>query len=283
MRTTSFVIVTVVATATAAVLWATQGSPVSQRGNDSASKRNPLHNPVPDAMRQEMAERAKPSEDARLRARRLLDAGDVSGAEVECRKSLTLAPTVSGMPINPEAVALMGDICLRQRKNWEALKWFLSYARHAVGGTANLNVAIAYCRLGDYQNAKQFYSDAVIRKGWEDAGGLSPQDLPGTANVAGLEASALLNRGASLMAEVRRDEALADFLAAEHLVPGNPFIEYSISRVYLVKGDAGAALPHLRTAARAKTSRLRKLAQDDLKGVESWLKLHPQTRDSTGR
>ena len=283
MRTTMIFFAALVAVGGAAALRRAQvGASAKPQGADGTSKTGTIYNKPPEYMLREAEARAKPSEDARMRAQRLFQAGDIAGAEAECRKSLELAPKVSGAPMNPVATELMGEICLRQGKNREALNWFLGHAVHAAGGIVNINVAIAYCRLGDYQKAKLCYSDGRIQSDWKVWGGLSPQDLPGTATLATLEASALLTKGTDLRSEGRYNEAVPNLLAAQRLAPKNPLIAWALVGAYQVPpGDPMAVLPWLEIAATARTPHLREMAQKTLGSARSWFKQHPPEGAST--
>ena len=140
MRVPTIILAGVTAACAAAIFVAAQ---VSERARTpsrpgAAGSSAVLTRHLPPEMREQMKAAAKPSNDAALRALKLFWAGDVTGAEVECRKALALAPKDNGEPVSPIGSQLMGDICLRLGKNREALRWFLGSARHIVGGTANL-------------------------------------------------------------------------------------------------------------------------------------------------
>lgn len=222
---------------------------------------------------------AKPSYDALRRARRLLEAGDVAAAEAECRQAVQLSRRIGsstgGVPTNAGAAQLLGEIYLREGKNREALQMFLPRLPYDVGGGLNVNIAITYCRLGDYQRAKRFYSDQALVKMMP---GVSPLDRPGSRSLASLEASALIARGADASAERRYRDALLDFLTAERLVPRNPLVAYSLARQFLRSDDGEQALPRCRLAASAGHGRIAAQMKKKLQGLTAWFYWHPTPR-----
>ena len=170
------------------------------------------------------------------------------------------------------AVQLLGEIYLQEGKNREALQTFLPRLPHEAGGGLNVDVAITYCRLRDYQRAKRFFSDAAMQRIFENT---APEDLPGTRSLATLEASALLTRGINAKAETRIKDAVADFIAAERLVPRNPLAAYLAGQFISDLGDPKGAVPHYQVAAATGRGELRSLARKRLLGLSHWFQQHP--------
>ena len=173
--------------------------------------------------------------------------GDLKGAADECLQSLASAPTVGGQRQSlPFVQRLLGRVYLRQGRNQDALKAFQACFRSIPDAGQNLDIAIAYARLGDYQHACAFYSDRAITQYRISDEPLKPEDLPGTGNLKSVEASALLARGVDEFFEERQDEALDDFMAAERLAPDNALIAYYCSQTLLEKGRSTEAIPRLK-------------------------------------
>jgi tetratricopeptide (TPR) repeat protein len=249
-------------------------NPAQSRARPSSMSWNPPSREVTERMEAAV----RPSNEAERRARALLAQGDIACAEAECRKAVALSPTVNGQPTH--GTQLLGEICLREGRNREALKYLLGALPHTAGGVTNLNAVIAFCRLGDYRNAKRFYSDGIIVQDWSPE---MPSDLPGTRDLASLEASALLGHGIDAAQEHRREDALRDFLAAERLMPRNPHIAYITAETMLLlnhPGDAEAALPRYRLAAATGHGRIAEKSKRALMGLKAWFRLHPPTTPS---
>ena len=81
----------------------------------------------------------------------------------------------------------------------------------------NLNVALAYVRLGNYLQAKKFYSDQDVLQ----YKSIKAEYLPGTDNIRLLEASILLGRGLDTFFTGQKEESFDNFAAANKIVPEN--------------------------------------------------------------
>lgn len=249
--------------------------PARPKGSVPSRANGATYNPNADAGASDSHGRWREYDDSRLRSQLLLDAGDLTRAESECRRSLELSPRINGEIMGP-ATEIMGLIRLRQGNNREAIEWFTRGNRHIVGDAPNVNLTIAYCRLGDLPNATRHFSNGSVRHGWDHRGGLNANDLPGMKSLITLEASALLGRGINSAAEDRHQDALADFLAAERLVPSNPIIAFNLGEIYLALHDGANALPRYRVASRSQTPAVRQLTEERIKGIESWFRIHPE-------
>jgi tetratricopeptide (TPR) repeat protein len=93
----------------------------------------------------------------------LYESGDAAGAEPECNLAINTAPVVAGKRERVRSMeVLLGNIYLREGRNQEALAAFQgSYYNTAYSGK-DTGVALAYARLGNYAQAKKFYSDQAI-------------------------------------------------------------------------------------------------------------------------
>ena len=175
----------------------------------------------------------------RQQAQGLYETGDLAGAEAACFSALNSPPIVGGQPQHvPFMAHLLGQIYLKDGHYQKAIHW-LGGARlntTTVGGGLDLDLALAYARLGDYKNASRFYSDGATLQYHFAGKDVLPQDLPGRGTSNALEASILLACGMNAYYEARRDDALVDFQAANRLAPNNALIAYHCATILSEKG-----------------------------------------------
>lgn len=208
-------------------------------------------------------------------AKRLYASGDLAGAEHSCLQALKAAPVIDGQQQQmPYTQRLLGRVYLRQGRNQDALKAFQSCYSSIPDAGQNLDIAIAYARMGDYEHAHKFYSDQAILQYRLTDEPLKPEDLPGTSTLKSLEASALLARGVDAFFEHRQDEALDDFMASERLAPDNALVAYYCAQTLLEKGRNAEAVPRLKRVSASPRARI----FGDVKGMayslESQAKAH---------
>jgi hypothetical protein len=221
----------------------------------------------------------KPAREAERRANQLLLAGDLKGAEAEARRALSLMPAPVGPLANtanrsPYATQLLGRILVRQGKYREGLPMLLVGHANVVGTGEDPDIAIAYCRLGDYMNAKRFCSGFISRRLRNTP---AAADLPGTRTLANLEASALLRRGLNALGEGRPKEANADFIAAERVTPKNVFVAYTLGRSFVYDMQNGReAWKRFRLVAAKGHEPIRTEALRQLEGLKAWFRIHPE-------
>ena len=167
--------------------------------------------------------------------------GDLAGAEAACFQAFSAAPVMGGQKQQlPYVDLLLGRIYLKGGQYAKALPRLQRAQLHPVTSGIDLDLALAYVRLGDYDNASRFYSDQSILRYLSDGEGVLPQELPGTdsSNYA-LEASILFARGLDTHFEARDDEALVDFQAAHASCPGQvPWLNRLPLRPHSERGAA---------------------------------------------
>lgn len=187
-----------------------------------------------------------PSDAFKKQAQALYEAGDLSGAEAACFNALNFPPVIGGQPQHVPFVAhLLGQIYLKGGQYEKAIHW-LGGARlntTTVGDGLDLDLALAYVRMGDYKNASRFYSDGATLQYHFAGKDVLPQDLPGTSSPRALEASILLARGLNAYFEARHEDALTDFQSANRLVPDNALIAYHSAELLSEKGRYADAVP----------------------------------------
>ncbi len=188
-----------------------------------------------------------PSDALRRQAIVLNEAGDLKGAEAACMNALNTPPIIRGQPQHVPFVAqLLGQIYLKDGQYEKAIQWLQGARPNTAGGPLNLDLALAYARLGDYTHAQECYSDRATLRYYPEG---TAQDLPGTASPQALEASILLARGMDAYLEHRYDDALPDLQIANKLAPGNALIAYHCARILDEKGRYSEAAPLYGVAA----------------------------------
>ena len=177
----------------------------------------------------------------------LSQAGDLKGAEAACIDALNSPPIIRGQPQHVPFVAhLLGQIYLKDGQYQKAVYWLQGAHPNTAGGSLNLDLALAYLRLGDYAHARECYSDQATLRYCSDQ---TSEDLPGTASPQALEASILLARGVDAFLEERNDDALPDLQRANQLAPSNPVIAYQYAQVLSRKKQYSEAMPLYRLTA----------------------------------
>ena len=198
----------------------------------------------------EMRASYAPSDVFRKQAQALYEAGDLTGAETACLDALNSPPIIHGQPQHVPFVApLLGRIYLKDGQYAKAIYWLQGAKQHTVDSGLDLNLALAYVRLGDYKNASRLYSDQSILRYLSDGEGVLTQDLPGTNSPKALEASILFARGLDTHFEARDDEALVDLQAANRLAPDNPLIAYHCATILSEERRFAEATPLYERAA----------------------------------
>lgn len=215
-----------------------------------------------------------PSDAFRKQAETDYQSGDLVGAEAACFQAFSAAPTIHGQKQQPPFIGLLlGRIYLKGGQYAKAVSWLQRMKPHTVTSGLDLDLALAYVRLGDYKNASRFYSDGATLQYHFAGKDVLPQDLPGTDTPGMLEASILLARGLDAYYEARRDDALVDFQAANRLAPNNALIAYHCATILSEKGQVTKAAA---LYARAATGRalIAREAERHLEGVKAWMAIH---------
>lgn len=226
--------------------------------NSHPPRRYTKHSLPPEVEAQEAA-RLVPGTQMMQQARSLMRAGDLSGAERVCLEAVDV---FQGTPSVASAQQLLGEIYLAGGQNEKALRSFHAGNQYTQNPTLSLDVALAYCRLGNYEQARRFYSDQAILQYHVAGKDINPQDLPGTDSPQSLEASILLARGIDAFFEARKDDALADFATAAHLGEENPLIHYYNGMALLHQGRYAEAAPHFQAAASSGHGPLAKVSSE---------------------
>ena len=188
-----------------------------------------------------------PSDALRRQAITLSEAGDLKGAEAACIDALNSPPIIRGQPQHVPFVAqLLGQIYLKDGQYEKAVQWLQGARPNTAGGSLNLDLALAYVRLGDYAHAQECYSDRATLRYYSEG---TSQDLPGADSPQALEASILLARGLDAYLEHWYDDALPDLQRANKLAPGNAVIAYHCAQILNEKGRYAEAAPLYEIAA----------------------------------
>ncbi len=203
-----------------------------QQGN-LASSNHSFSNPPPAAETARLNAAFVPSTKAEQNARQLFREGKLAEAEVECRRAIAIAPLFNGKPFDGTALPLLGDILLAQGHNHDALECYLRIVTSSVPDDPqkpkpNLNAALAYCRLGNFEMAKKYAPDQVLINLTDNK---SLADWPGTSDIHALEASLLMVRGFDLASSAQHLEALSYLEPASKLAPKNWLIARAMGNV----------------------------------------------------
>lgn len=202
--------------------------------------------PDAQAMAEDKAAHA-PSDAFYQQAKTLYQSGDFKGAEEACLNALNVPPVIHGQTQYVPFVAnLLGQIYLKDGQYEKAIQWLQGSKAHTVGGTLNLDLALAYLRLGDYKQAQECYSDQATLRYYPQG---DSSDLPGTDSPDHLEASILLARGLDAYLEHRYDDALPDLQRANTLAPSNALIAYHCAKILDDKGHYSEATALYKIAA----------------------------------
>ncbi len=197
----------------------------------------------------------------------LFVSGDLPGAEQAANASLAAAPIINGRQAKmPLVRQLLGKIYLAEGRNQDALNAFQSCYHNIADAGQNLDIAIAYARLGNYEQAKHFYSNRAITQYRLSQEPLLPEGLPGTADLKHLEASALLARGIDAFFSGQKQEAFNDLEAAGRLAPANGLIPYYQGMALLHMNRRSEILPYFARAATFGHGEVATEAQQRLSG-----------------
>jgi|GEM_PF-3217031 len=204
------------------------------------------YHPFPADVEAKLTASLVPTTQAADKARQLMLAKQYRQAEAECRRAISTSPKINGKILNKRAIHLLGEIYLAQGRNREALQTLLSSYHNTHRTVVDPDVALAYCRLGNYEAARQCYSDnSVLQYSAKPA-----PDMPGTQTPQSLEASILFARGMEAFMTSESQEALHDFEKASKLLPQNGLLAYYSGRALLNLERYEAAVPYFRTATR---------------------------------
>ncbi|RZM12236.1 MAG: tetratricopeptide repeat protein, partial [Pedobacter sp.] len=164
------------------------------------------------------------------KARELLDNGNLAAAKAEALKSLKASPTVNGISLAVRPNMLLGEIALLQGNNEEALRYFTSLRKNSMVDGLDWNIAVCYVRLGNYTEAKRYYSEDGFLK---MATNLTRNDLPGTRTPRQLEASILAALAAEAATVGQNEKALRYLDAAAQVAPNNAWILHSWGMTFM--------------------------------------------------
>jgi len=218
--------------------------------------------------------------DMEKQARALMDQGNLPAAEQQIKQAIAY---YNGLPelhgtgdwYTPRARQTLGDIYLKGGQYQKALAAYGIVGKQTKGAGApmgpslNLGVALAYCGLGDYEDARQYYSDKAITQ-YNFAGDtINPSDMPGTDSPQSLEASIYLARGIDFYVHEMNAHAADDFAAAGKLTPNNPLLNYYWGDALDRLNRPQEAIPHAQIAAERGHGALAEIAKHKLIGVQS--------------
>lgn len=231
-------------TASVVPLAASSSKPAVAQARSAASSANPAPPAVAEAYERE-AKRSRPHED---RARELLTAGDLAGAEREAREALRVHPRFDNDG-DPWMLQLLAEVKLAQGRPKEALS--LLEATFKSGGASardvRLEVALACVMLGDLGGARRADTEEDLT-GYIGKGQVAA--LPSRETLQGMKARVLFGLG---MFHKGRgdDERAASFLKQAVLAaPGNSEIAFHTAKTLAGLGRRAQAFPLYKVAAK---------------------------------
>lgn len=218
--------------------------------------------------------------DMEKQARALMDQGNLPAAEQQIKQAISYYEGLpelhgDGYMYTPRARQTLGDIYLKGGQYQKALAAYGIVGKQTRGAGApmgpslNLGVALAYCGLGDYEDARQYYSDKAITQYSFGGKKVGPSDLPGTDSPQTLKASILLARGIDFYFHEMNAHAAEDFAAAGKLTPDNPLLNYYWGDALDRLNRPQEAIPHAQIAAERGHGALAEIAKHKLIGVQS--------------
>lgn len=196
-------------------------------------------------------------------SRALLAQGHYAAAEAACRRALLMSPKINGDTFNSIDWQLLGEIYMEQGRNKEALPYFAEAMRHTRDTTLSLDIALAYCHLGELDKARKFYSDKMILR----YSSVKPEELPGTSTAKTLEASILFARGVEADVTAMDEKAVQDYAAAAHIVPTNGHLAFLQARALRRLKRYPEAVHYFAIAATYGDA---EIAQDALDSLAAW-------------
>lgn len=177
-------------------------------------------------------------QDHMLRANQALYVGDLGTAEAEASAALKAVRETNGEPnVRMDSVdVILGEVRLQQRKPREALNLLLPTTVGTRSSTAyhsdrrDINLVIAYCRMGDYRNARLGYDYVADHHYHPILREFENPDIPGSANVRQIEASMFLERAIRFSGFLPK-HGEDDLRAAEKLLPTNAMVAFELGKV----------------------------------------------------
>ena len=244
---------------------------------------NPLGHPVPDP---EAVKRVDEVNHQALvftkQARALLKAGNLREAEQACRKSIAIEEELYSS-FDPIGNKLLGEIYLQGGQNEKALERFRLVYPHGPDDRLKLNIALAYCQMGDYAQALRFYSDTHHQEFELSDKMMDAGNLPGTETLPELHATILLARGILMGSNTYRDEAIASFQLADKLVPKVAAVHFFWAEALHHANRDAEAIPHYDLAAMRGNGAVMKLARLQLSDARSHVESMKVTKEQQAK
>ena len=184
--------------------------------------------------------------------RSLMRGGNTKEAEPLCLRAIAARQQIGDTVACAFDRNLLGEIYMKAGQYEQAINTYLPNYKYTQDASMNLNVALACARLGNYTQAKRFYSDRAILQ----YSSIKLEDLPGTSNPQSLTASILFAQGLNAFFTGQKQEALTNFEAAAKLAPPNGLIPYYSGMSLLHMGRQSEAAPYFRQAAKTVKGRL---------------------------
>lgn len=205
-------------------------------------------------------------------AMKFYEEGKLAEAEQNCLKAIAVHEAFLHSRDDIGHVQL-GRIYFKGRQYPKALEQFLPVVgRFASNRTLELDIALAYARLGNFAQAQKFYAMPVVQQVVTDTvlsygfygKKANADNLPEINDVDSLYANILLTHGTQLGISRETDEAIVDFQQADTLRPKNPLVHlyWGITLQNMERDEE--AIAHFQVAAQRGNGVVVKVAQERL-------------------
>ena len=203
----------------------------------------------------------------------LFKAGKLAEAEQACLKSIAIWEDNSGSE-DLNGRRLLGEIYLKGAQNDKALDCFRLAYPHGNDDKLKLSIALVFCRKGNYEQAKRFYTDGYMSRYTYGDKAIDPSNLPATDNLTELHARVLLVRGFEANLTSNLEEAIENLQAADKLVPKNPAVHFFWGETLKRLERYAEAIPHYQIAAARGNGVVMKQAKAGIVEAHNSLQAH---------
>lgn len=219
-------------------------------------------------------------------ARALYKSGDLVNAERVSRQAIAATPFEGNRRrLSPSLLLLQGEIYLTTGQNQQALQCLLAASQNTTGALLDLDLALAYCRLGEYDTARHFYLEHDLSQREFQGQRLASQDVPTSDDPMFLEASILVARALEYNSDYR-SQALTDYAAAEQIIPYNPMLGYNYGCALMQVGRYAEAQQRLQVALARGHGPLAEQAKKEFEHARYWSNYyskHPDQSPQAGK
>ena len=221
-------------------------------------------------------------------AMKFYEEGKLAEAEKNCLQAIAIHESYFHLRDNIGHVFL-GEIYFKGRQYQKALGQFLlAVGRFASNRTLELDIALAYARLGNFAQAQKFYAlpvvqqvvtEVVLEYGFYGKKA-NADNLPEINDAESLYANILLTHGAQQAISRETDEAIADFQQADKLRSKNPLVHLYWGIALQNQGNDSQAISHFQIAAQRGNGVVGKAAKQNVERSQQNIEALRQRRQA---